>query len=87
MGQQGLPHREVRNSHGAEILQKREDGQRLKDFQDEQDFKWLMPDSRGRRLIWRQLEAACLFHQIYDPHPHLCQVMVAENAKPDEANA
>lgn len=53
----------------AEILQKREDEQRLKDFQNDQDFKWLMADSRGRRLVWRQLEAARLFHQIYDPHP------------------
>lgn len=53
----------------AEILQKREDEQRLKDFQDAQDFKWLMADSRGRRLVWKQLEAARVFHPVYDPKP------------------
>lgn len=53
----------------AEILQQREDEQHLKDFQNAQDFKWLMADSRGRRMVWRQLETARLFHQIYDPHP------------------
>lgn len=53
----------------AEILQKREDAARLEQEQAAQDFKWLMADSRGRRLVWKQLEAARVFHPVYDPKP------------------
>ena len=53
----------------AEILQQREDAARLEQEQAAHDFKWLMADPRGRRLVWKQLEAARVFHQIYDPHP------------------
>lgn len=53
----------------AEILQQREDAARLEQEQATQDFKWLMADSRGRRLVWKQLEAARVFHPIYDPQP------------------
>ena len=53
----------------AEILQQREDAARLEQEQAAQDFKWLMADPRGRRLVWKQLEAARVFHPVYDPKP------------------
>lgn len=53
----------------AEILQKREDAARLEQEQAAQDFKWLMADPRGRRLVWKQLECARVFHPVYDPKP------------------
>lgn len=53
----------------AEILQQREDEQRLQQLQADQDFKWLMSDTRGRRLVWRALADARVFHPIFDPHP------------------
>ncbi|WP_442108188.1 Bbp19 family protein [Pseudomonas sp. NUPR-001] len=53
----------------AEILQQREDAARLEQEQAAQDFKWLMADPRGRRLTWKQLEAARVFHPVYDPKP------------------
>ena len=31
------------------------------------DFKWLMADPRGRRLVWRQLAAAGVFQSSFDP--------------------
>jgi len=53
----------------AEILQQREDAARLEQEQAAQDFKWLMADSRGRRLVWKQLGDARVFHPVYDPKP------------------
>lgn len=53
----------------AEILQKREDELRLQQTQKEQDFKWLMADPRGRRLVWQDLSSARVFHPVYDPKP------------------
>lgn len=31
------------------------------------DFKWLMADPRGRRIVWRQLAAAGVFQSSFDP--------------------
>lgn len=30
------------------------------------DFKWLMADPRGRRIVWRQLGAAGVFQSSFD---------------------
>lgn len=51
------------------ILRKREDQQRLEQMQAEQDFKWLMGDARGRRLVWADLTRARVFHPIFDQNP------------------
>lgn len=52
-----------------EILLKREDQQRLRRLQADQDLKWLMADSRGRRLVWADLARARVFHPIFDQNP------------------
>ncbi|MEX5343087.1 hypothetical protein [Pseudomonas sp. I2] len=49
-----------------EILLKREEEKRLQQMQAEQDFKWLMGDARGRRLVWAELSAARVFHPVFD---------------------
>lgn len=35
--------------------------------QEVDDFKWLMADPRGRRLVWRQLATAGVFQSSFDP--------------------
>lgn len=35
--------------------------------QQAEDFKWLMNDPRGRRLVWRQLADAGVFQQSFNP--------------------
>lgn len=54
-----------------EILIKREEEARLQQKQAEQDFKWLMSDARGRRLVWAELSAARVFHAVFDQNPTL----------------
>lgn len=49
-----------------EILLKRGEETRLQQMQAEQDFKWLMGDARGRRLVWAELSAARVFHPVFD---------------------
>jgi hypothetical protein len=34
--------------------------------QDKDDFKWLMADKRGRRIMWRLLESAGVFRTSFD---------------------
>lgn len=33
----------------------------------DEDFKWLMNDMRGRRLVWRQLASAGVFNSSFNP--------------------
>lgn len=35
--------------------------------QQAEDFKWMMSDQRGRRLVWRQLSDAGVFQQSFNP--------------------
>lgn len=35
--------------------------------QEADDFRWLMADQRGRRIVWRQLAASRVFHSSFDP--------------------
>lgn len=37
--------------------------------QEQADFRWLMSDPRGRRLVWAQLAAAGVFRTTFDPNP------------------
>lgn len=53
----------------AEILQKREEEERLQQIQKDQDFKWLMADARGRRMVWQDLTEARVFNAVFDQHP------------------
>lgn len=54
----------------SDILQaRREEEERLKQFQSEQDFRWLMGDARGRRLVWAELGEARVFHPVFDQNP------------------
>jgi len=41
--------------------------QELANKQEVADFKWLMADPRGRRIVWRQLAAAGVFQSSFDP--------------------
>jgi hypothetical protein len=48
----------------------REEEQQRRDLAHKQeidDFKWLMADQRGRRIVWRQLAAAGVFQSSFDP--------------------
>lgn len=45
------------------------DAQRRREFakdSEEADFKWLMSSKRGRRIVWRLLERAGLFHPSFN---------------------
>ena len=35
--------------------------------QEVEDFKWLMNSMQGRRIVWRLLEKAGLFHCVFQP--------------------
>lgn len=35
--------------------------------QENADFTWLMHDQRGRRIVWRQLATAGVFHSSFNP--------------------
>lgn len=35
-------------------------------FLEAEDLKWLMSSKRGRRIVWRQLERARVFHPSFD---------------------
>jgi len=40
--------------------------QKLARDTDESDFKWLMGSKRGRRIVWRLLERARVFHPSFN---------------------
>jgi hypothetical protein len=42
------------------------DNEIIKAFHEEDDFKWLMSDERGRRFVWGILERSGLFSLPYD---------------------
>lgn len=45
------------------------------------DFKWLMADVRGRRIVWRQLEESGVFASSY--HPTAMQMAFNEGKRND----
>jgi hypothetical protein len=52
----------------AEKARKLEQKRRAKE--DADDWKWIMGQKRGRRMIWRQLERAGVFRSTFDENPH-----------------
>lgn len=40
--------------------------QRLSKDTEESDFKWLMGNKRGRRIVWRLLEKAGVFRSVFN---------------------
>lgn len=41
---------------------------RLEERRETDDFLWLMGDLRGRRIVWRLLSQARIFHSTFDTH-------------------
>ncbi len=40
---------------------------KLAQQQQDEDFRWLMSDQRGRRIVWRLLSDAGVFHTSFNP--------------------
>lgn len=53
--------------HAQEAARESQDrAQRLSKDTEESDFKWLMGNKRGRRIVWRLLEKAGVFRSVFN---------------------
>lgn len=60
------------DQHAQEAATSHDDeARRLQRLIEESDFKWLMGDKRGRRIVWRLLEVAGVSHTPFALDPYV----------------
>ncbi|WP_434456511.1 hypothetical protein JQR85_13560 [Stutzerimonas urumqiensis] len=56
------------NASDERSLKKAEREERLSRETQEADFKWLMGDPRGRRIVWRLMARCKVFEPVFNTH-------------------